>query len=105
MSTMTRPGSPSAGTSGIAGTTALVLGALFLVSTAFTCVLSVTSLIDPPNWVRALALAGLPLGFFGTPIAYVVARRGRGRLRARIGLGLALVALVGFVVLLVALGE
>ena len=94
-----------------AGTTTLVLGALMVVSTLFAYVLSVGDLydavlgdVDPPNWLRALALVGLPLGFFGTPIAYVFARKGAGRDRARAGLGLMLVGLAAFVALEFALG-
>lgn len=93
------------------GTVALSLGMLMVVSTIFTFVLSIDVLydavlgdLDPPNWLRALALAGLPLGFFGTPIAYVLARKGPGRDRARVGLGLMLVGLAAFVALQFAMG-
>lgn len=94
-----------------AGTLALALGMLMVISTAFTFILSVDALYDPvlgdtdpPNWVRALALAGLPLGFFGTPIAYAIARNGPGRDRGRIGIALMLVGLAAFVALLFAMG-
>jgi hypothetical protein len=94
-----------------AGSFALALGILMVVSTVFTFVLSIDALndavlgdIDPPNWLRALALAGLPLGFFGTPIAYAFARNGPGRDRARLGIGLMIVGLAAFVALQFAMG-
>jgi hypothetical protein len=93
------------------GTLTLVLGALFAASTVFIFVLSLEVLYDPvfggydvPNWARAVGSAGLPIGFFGTPIAFAAARRGPGRVRAWIGLILMLVALVAFVVLLNVMG-
>ena len=98
-------------TTGRVGTTTLVLGALMVASTLVAYVLSVGDLsdavlgeVDPPNWLRALALVGLPLGFFGTPVAYVFARKGPGRDRARAGLALMLVGLAAFVALELALG-
>ena len=48
--------------------------------------------------------AGIPLGFFGVPMAYAVARLGESRDRARIGLALVGVSLVAFVGLLFAMG-
>lgn len=87
-----------------AGTVTLVLGLLFSASVAATYVLSLSDVVDPPNWVRAIALAGLPLGLAGVPIAYSFARRTASRDRALVGLGVALVGLVAFVALVVALG-
>lgn len=94
-----------------AGTLTLVLGALFLAATAFTYVLSLDAVydvllgdVDPPNWVRALGLVWLPIGFLGTPIAYGYAHTGTGRDRARVGLLLMLVGLVAFVALNFAVG-
>ena len=93
------------------GTLTLVLGILMVVSTIFTFVLSIDALYDavlgdtdPANWLRGLALAGLPLGFFGTPIAYAFARKGPGQDRARLGLGLMLVGLAAFLALQFAMG-
>jgi hypothetical protein len=87
-----------------AGTVTLVLGLLFSASVAATYVLSLSDVVDPPNWVRAIALVGLPLGLAGVPIAYFFARRTASRDRARVGLGVALVGLVAFVALVIALG-
>lgn len=102
---------PRAGAAGRAGTATLVLGLLMVASTLAATVLSVEGVdevvlgdLDPPNWVRALLLLGLPLGLLGTPVAYAVARTGPGRDRARVGLGLMLLGLAGFVALQVALG-
>lgn len=83
-----------------AGNLTLALGVLAVAATAFTYVLSLTDLVDPPNWVRAAGLVWLPLGFFGAPIAYAFARNGPGQHRALLGLGVAGVALAAFVVLL-----
>ena len=83
------------------GTLTLVLGGLFVVATAFAYVVSLSPDVNPPDWVRVLGLLGIPLGFFGTPVAFVVARH---ETRARVGLALFAVALVAFVVLLVVAG-
>ena len=57
-----------------AGTVTIVLGALALAATAFTYVLSLSDAFNPPDWVRAAGLVWLPIGFFGSPIAYTIAR-------------------------------
>ena len=88
----------------VAGTVSLVLGILFLAATVFTYVLSLTDLVDPPNWVRAAGLVWLPIGFVGTPIAYALARTGPGRDRGRVGLVAGLVGLLAFVLLVLAVG-
>lgn len=59
-----------------AGTLAVVLGALALAATVFTYLLSLSENFNPPGWVRAVGLVWLPIGFFGTAFAYMVARRG-----------------------------
>ena len=87
-----------------AGTVTLVLGVLFSAAVAFTYVLSLSDVVEPPTWVRALGLVWLPIGLAGTPIAYAVARHGEGRNRARVGVLVALVGLVAFVALVVAVG-
>jgi hypothetical protein len=81
----------------VAGTLCIVVGTMFLRSTAWTYMLSLSETMDLPNWARALGHIELPIGFFGIPLASTVARRGPGRFRGRIGLGLATVALVAFV--------
>lgn len=87
-----------------AGTLALVLGIAFAVSTVLTFLMSLTDLIDAPNWLRALMSIGIPLGFFGVPLSFAVARTGAGRQRALIGVGLAVASLAAFVALLFAKG-
>lgn len=86
--------------SGRAGTLTLVLGVLALAATLFTYVLSLSDLVNPPHWVRVMGLVWLPIGFFGTPIAYTIARKGPGRHRAVVGLAIASVGLLSFVALL-----
>ena len=66
--------------------------------------MSLTEVIDAPNWLRALMLAGIPLGFFGVPLSFAVARTGVGRRRGLIGVWLAVVSLAAFVALLLAMG-
>ena len=87
-----------------AGTVALALGILFATAVAFTYVLSLSDRFNPPNWVRVIGLVWLPIGFGGTPIAYILAGRGEGRRLARTGGLIMLVALIAFVALFVAIG-
>ena len=94
----------SSSTSARAGTITLVLGILFLAATVLTYVLSLSDLVNPPNWVRAAGLVWLPIGFFGAPIAYTLARKGPGRDRGRIGLAFVGAGLLAFMALLFAIG-
>ncbi|KAB7746562.1 hypothetical protein GA707_03505 [Nostocoides sp. F2B08] len=87
-----------------AGTLALALGIAFAVSTVLTFLMTLTDIIGGPNWLRALMSAGIPLGFFGVPLSFAVARTGLGRQRGLIGVALAVVSLVAFVALLFAMG-
>lgn len=87
-----------------AGNLTVGLGVLALAATGFAYVLSLTDLIDPPNWIRIAGLVWLPGGLFGAPIAFVFTLRGPGRHRAVLGLGVAGVALAAFVVLLFVAG-
>lgn len=103
MNTSTRPVG-AAHSSDTAGTMTLVLGVLFSLSVVLAYVLSLSDVVDPPNWARAIALSGLPVGLGGVPVAYAFARRGAGRDRARLGVAVALMGLVAFVALVVALG-
>jgi hypothetical protein len=88
----------------VAGTVALALGVLFAVAVACTYVLSLSDAVNPPDWVRALALVWLPIGFGGVPIAYYLARTGEGRNRGRLGVLIGLVGLVAFIALVIAIG-
>lgn len=87
-----------------AGNLALAAGILALAAAALAYVLSLTGVVDPPNWARVVGLAWLPIGLLGAPIAYTAARTGPGRHRGRLGLAVALVALVAFVALQFAAG-
>lgn len=90
--------------SDIFGTVTLVLGLLAGAATVFVYVLSLSEDFNPPHWIRVLGLVWLPVGFFGAPICYVLARTGSGRRRGRIGLSIAGAGLAAFVVLLFAVG-
>jgi hypothetical protein len=86
------------------GAIALVLGVLFLAATVFAFVLSLSDSFNPPNWVRVLGLVWIPIGLFGTPVAYALARRGPGSQLGALGLAIAAVGLLAFVVLLIIAG-
>jgi Na+/serine symporter len=66
--------------------------------------LSLSESVNPPSWVRIIGLVFLPIGFFGAPVAYSVARSGEGRAQGRLGLLIELVGLAAFIALLIALG-
>jgi hypothetical protein len=87
-----------------AGTVTLALGVLFSAAVAFAYVLSLSESFNPPDWVRFVGLVWLPVGLGGVPISYAVARTTEGRDRALVGVLVALVGLVAFVGLVVALG-
>lgn len=87
-----------------AGTLTLVLGVLFAAAVGFTYVLSLSDLVNPPTWVRAIGLVWLPIGLAGTPIGYALARTGEGRGRGRVGVAVALIAAAAFIALVIALG-
>lgn len=103
MATETRPRNQSLDTMR-SGTLTLISAVLFAAAVAFTYVLSLSEPFNPPNWVRAVGLVWLPIGLAGVPIGYVVARIGDGRQRATVGVLIAVVALMAFVGLVVALG-
>jgi protein-S-isoprenylcysteine O-methyltransferase Ste14 len=87
-----------------AGTITLVLGILFSAAVAFAFPLSLSDTFNPPDWVRLLGLVWLPIGLAGVPTGYVLARDGSGRERARLGVVVALVGLLAFAGLVIAVG-
>lgn len=87
-----------------AGDVTLVLGLATVAATCFAFLLSLSDTVDPSHWIRVLALVWLPIGFFGAPVAYALARLGPGRANGRWGLALTGAALVAFVVLLLVAG-
>lgn len=103
MTTQVGPHSRST-SSAPAGTVTLVLGILFSAAVGFTYVLSLSDGVNPPDWVRAIGLVWLPVGFGGVPLGYFIARTGEGRRRAGLGVLIGLVGLVAFVALVVAIG-
>jgi hypothetical protein len=90
--------------SAVFGTITLVLGVLAGAATVFVYVLSLSEDFNPPNWIRVVGLVWLPVGFFGAPILYTRAHNGPGRRRGQVGLSVAAIGLVAFVVLLFAVG-
>lgn len=103
MTTKAGPLGRSAG-SVTAGTSTLVLGIGFSGAVAFAYVLSLSDVVNPPNWIRVIGLVWLPIGFVGVPIGYVIARAGEGRDRGRLGVLIGLVGLVAFIALVIAIG-
>lgn len=85
--------------SALGGTVALGLGVLFAAAVAFTYLLSLSDVVNPPTWVRAPGLVWLPIGLGGVPIAYYFARTGKGRYRGRLGVLIGLVSLIAFIAL------
>lgn len=101
----TQPGPLGQGSGpGRAGTATLVLGILFAAAVAYTYVLSLSDLVDPPNWARAAGLVWLPVGIVGVPLGYAIARGGEGRDRGLLGVLVGLIGLAALVTLLFALG-
>ena len=71
---------------------------------AFAWVLSVSDVVDPPNWVRIPALLVLPIGVIGSLLTASGAWQGGARTRAAAGLAITAAVVVGFVVLLLVAG-
>ena len=66
----------------------------------FTWVLSVSDVMDPPNWARIPVILLLPFGVIGSLLAASGAWQGGDKARATIGLALTAAVVIGFVVLL-----
>ena len=88
----------------VAGTVTLVLGTLFTLAVAYAYALSLEGGLDPPDWARVVGLVWLPVGLLGVPIGWNWSRGGAHEDRAEIGVVVALVGALAFVVLVVALG-
>ena len=88
----------------VAGTVTLALGVLFVLAVAYTYLLSLDSGVNPPDWARAVGLVWLPVGLAGVPIGYYWARGGVRQHHAELGAAIALVGVVAFVALVVAVG-
>lgn len=76
------------------GVVSAVLGLVALVAFGWLWALSATPL-DPPNWVRILGIAFLPIGVVGGAVTGIAGLRGAGRGWAIAGLvavGLSIVA-------------
>ena len=81
---------------GIAST---VLGVLALLGFAWTGVLTATP-IDPPEWLRIAGVWLMPIGLIGALVTGILALRGPGKPWAIVGLVLAGVAVLAFVLLI-----
>lgn len=87
------------------GIACTVFGALAAVAFLWLWALSVSPVLNPPDWIRILGIAGFPVGIVGSAAAAVAARgtaAGRGWIAA--GLSLAAAALAGFIILVAVLG-
>ena len=87
------------GHSKLAGRMSAAFGLSAIAALVWLWVLTATPL-DPPNWVRILGLAFLPVGVVGAVIAGMSGRRGAGRTYALVGLSAAAVTVIGFVLLI-----
>jgi hypothetical protein len=82
----------------------LVFGAVAVVAFLWIWLISVETPFNPPEfnppeWLRIAGSSLLPVGIGGAVGAGVVAFRYGDRVRALVGIGLAVVPLVGFIVL------
>jgi hypothetical protein len=80
------------------------MGIFFILSVGCAVIITMTGIGPHSNVLRAMGSAGLPIGFFGTPIASWISRRSAGRGRAWFGLMLLILGLGTLVWLLVAYG-
>lgn len=102
MRTLEKPGVlPGAA---VAGTVTLVLGTLFTLAVVYAYALSLEGGVDPPDWARVVGLLWLPVGLAGVPIGWYWSRGGTRENRSELGVVVALVGALAFVVLVVALG-
>lgn len=81
------------------GVSSAVLGLIGLAGFAWTWILSVGP-IDPPEWLRIAGVWLMPIGIFGALIAGIAGFRGPGRPWAIVGLVIAAIAIVAFVLLI-----
>ncbi|MEV1131606.1 hypothetical protein [Agromyces sp. NPDC049794] len=100
MSTSPRPDVRQSKTPGVLS---VVFGLVALAAFGWLWALSATPL-DPPNWVRILGIAFLPIGIIGGVITGISGLRGAGRGWAIAGLVVVGLTIVAFIVLITALG-
>ncbi|WP_448005554.1 hypothetical protein [Agromyces bauzanensis] len=100
MSTSRRPARRG---SKLVGAISLALGLVALVALVWLWALSTTPL-DPPQWVRILGIAFLPIGLLGALITGIAGLRGEGRRYAIGGLIAAAVTVIAFIVVLTVYG-
>ncbi|WP_142139233.1 hypothetical protein [Acidovorax sp. SLBN-42] len=100
---MSTPAGSVSGRSKTAGRLSAVFGLVALAAFGWLWALSATPL-DPPNWVRIVGLAFLPIGLVGAVVTGIAGLRGAARAWAVVGLVAAVVTIVAFVVLLTLYG-
>ena len=86
------------------GLLSIAFGVLALVGLGWTWVLSVSEVVDPPNWIRIPGILLLPAGLIAAVAFGLQARQGTGRERGLVGLVLAAASVLVFVVLLTVVG-
>ena len=82
------------------GLLSIVFGVLALLGLGWTWVLSVSDVLDPPNWVRIPGILLMPAGLIAAVAFGLQARQGTGRQRGTVGLVLAALVVLAFVALL-----
>lgn len=82
------------------GLVSIVFAVLALSGLVWTWVLSVSDALDPPNWVRIPGILLMPAALIVALAAGLQARQGTGRTRGNVGLALAALVVLAFVVLL-----
>ena len=82
------------------GLLSIVFGVLALLGLAWTWVLSVSDVLDPPSWIRIPGILLMPAALIAALAAGLQARQGTGRRRGDVGLVLAGLVVLAFVVLL-----
>lgn len=87
-----------------AGRLSVGFGVVALAALGWTWALSTLPDFNPANWVRIVGIAVLPVALVGSLVAGIQGLRGPARRPAIVGLVLAGVTVVGFVVLLTIAG-
>ena len=82
------------------GLVSIVCGVVAVLALLWTWVLSVSDVLDPPDWVRIPGILLMPMALVVGGAAALQARQGTGRRRATVGLGLLALTVLGFIVLL-----
>jgi hypothetical protein len=82
------------------GLVSVVCGVVAVLALVWTWVLSVSDVLDPPDWVRIPGILLMPAALVVGLAAALQARQGNGRRHGTVGLGLVALVVLGFIVLL-----